>query len=364
MNIKFLDLQKQYQSIKNEIDSGILNEISKCEFINGSYKNIFEANFAKYIGTKYCLGVANGTDALEIAIKALNIPENSEVLIQSNTFIATCLGATYNNLKINFVDINPNTLMIDLDDLVSKINSNTKLIIVVHLYGASCNMDRVVDICNRYDLLLLEDCAQSHGGYYNGKKLGTFGNISCFSFYPGKNLGAYGDGGAICTNNEDHYKYMKKYCNLGSAIKYQHEFIGRNSRLDTIQSVILDIKLKYIDNWNQLRREKVELYKKLLNNNIKIMEIEDKCIPVYHLFVVRVKDRDSLMKYLKDYGIDVLIHYPIPIHKTEAYKEYNNIKLINVDMTSEEILSLPIYAELENNEIEYICDKINKYYQK
>jgi dTDP-4-amino-4,6-dideoxygalactose transaminase len=157
---------------------------------------------------------------------------------------------------------------------------------------------------------------------------------------------------------------MKKYCNLGSIIKYQHEFIGRNSRLDTIQSIILDIKLKYLDNWNDVRREKALLYKKLLNNNIKIMEIEDKCIPVYHLFVVRVKDRCNLMKYLGENGIDVLIHYPIPIHKTDAYKEYNNIELKNIDLVSEEILSLPIYAELENKEIEYICDKINKYYQK
>ncbi len=365
MVVKFLDLNKQYLSIKSEMDDAILNEINNCQFINGNAKNTFEKNFSEYIGTKYCLGVANGTDALEIAIKALNLPEGSEVIIQGNTFIATCLGATYNNLKIVFADIDYNTMMLDLDDVEKKITSNTKLIITVHLYGQSCNMNRLTDICKKNNLFLIEDCAQSHGALYNGQKLGTFGDISCFSFYPGKNLGAYGDGGAICTNNENYHIFMKKYSNLGSIIKYSHEFIGRNSRLDTVQSAILNVKLKYLDDWNQKRREKAQLYRTLLKNcsGIKINEVDNLCIPVYHLFIIKIsQNREKLMDYLKENGIETIIHYPIPSHKTQAYSEYNNLVLKNTDLLSNQILSLPIYAELEDKEIEYICEKINNYF--
>jgi dTDP-4-amino-4,6-dideoxygalactose transaminase len=365
MKVKFLDLNKQYLSIKNEMNEKLLNEIQNAQFINGQTKSIFEENFSKYIGTKYCLGVANGTDALEIAIKALNLPEESEVIIQANTFIATCLGASYNKLKIIFADVDYNSMMLDLDDVENKITNNTKLIIVVHLYGQSCNMERLTNICKKNNLYLLEDCAQSHGALYDGKKLGTFGDISTFSFYPGKNLGAYGDGGAICTNNCDYYTFMKKYSNLGSIIKYNHEFIGRNSRLDTIQSSILDVKLKYLDIWNQKRREKAELYKKLLSDckEITINQVENLCIPVYHLFIIKVKNnREKLMDFLKEKGIDTIIHYPIPCHKTQAYKEYNNLTIKNTDLLSGEILSLPIYAELKDEEIEYICQNIINFF--
>lgn len=366
MKIKFLDLNRQYLSIKNEINEKLLHEINNNQFINGTAKNTFEENFAKYIGTNYCLGVGNGTDALEIGIKALNLPEGSEVIIQANTFIATCSSTTHNNLKIVFADVDYKTMMLDLDDVERKITPNTKLIIVVHLYGQSCDMDRLVNICKKNSLNLLEDCAQSHGAYYNNKKLGTFGDISTFSFYPGKNLGAYGDGGAICTNNLEYYTYMKKYSNLGSIVKYQHEIIGRNSRLDTIQSSILNVKLNYLDLWNQKRRDKAELYKKLLLNcdKIEINEIENSCIPVYHLFVIKIKEkREELIKFLQDRNIDTIIHYPIPCHKTQAYYDYNNLNIKNVELLSNQILSLPMYAELEDKEIEYVCENIINFFK-
>lgn len=368
MKINFLDLNKQYLSIKSEIDHQVLEEINKCQFINGNSKTDFEINFAKFIGTQYCLGVANGTDALEIAIKALDLPENSEVIIQANTFIATCLGATYNKLKIVFADVNYQTMMLDLDDLEQKITPNTRLVIIVHLYGQSCNMNRLNEICKKHSLYLIEDCAQSHGAYYGGQRLGTFGDLSCYSFYPGKNLGAYGDGGAICTNNQEYYNFIKKYSNLGSIVKYQHEIIGRNSRLDTVQATILNIKLNYLDQWNQNRRKCADLYYQLLKDchDIEINQVDDGCVPVYHLYIIKVKNnlREKLMTYLKTNGIETIIHYPIPCHKTLTYKQYNDQIFKNVETLSSQILSLPIYSELTNEEIEYICYHICQFFNK
>lgn len=367
MNIKFLDLNKQYNSIQDEISYEINKTLTTCDFINGSSKIQFETSFAKYIGTKYCLGVGNGTDALEIAIKSLNLPKNSNVLIQANTFIATAFGASHNNLKPIFVDIDPQTLMIDLNDLESKITSNTSLIIVVHLYGSSCNMNKLINICDKYNIKLIEDCAQSHGAKFNNKNLGTFGDLSCFSFYPGKNLGAYGDGGAICTNYENLFNFMKSYTNLGSLVKYHHDFYGRNSRLDTIHASILAVKLKYLNLWNEKRRQIAQKYDELLKdiNHIELTKIENNVCPVYHLYVIKVKNnkRNNLQQFLKTNGIDTIIHYPIPLHKTKAYEDYNDIILTHSENASNEILSLPIYPELHSNEVEYICKIIKSFFE-
>jgi len=365
--IKFLDLQKNYLAIKDEVDESINKNLFNTQYISGKDKKEFENEFADYIGTKYCIGVANGTDALEIGIQSLNLNNGDEIITQPNSYIATTLGISYNNVNPVFVDIDPNTLMIDCDKIEEKITEKTKALCIVHLYGCIPNMDKIMKIVQKYNLLLIEDCAQSHGAIYNNKKVGTFGDIACFSFYPGKNLGCYGDGGAICTNNEDLYNKIKLIHNVGSNIKYYHEVKGRNSRLDNIQAGILRIKLKYLDQNNEKRRENANRYlEKLINcNNIILPQIEEKTVPVWHLFVIRVLDnkRSELQEYLKINNIETLIHYPIPIHKQKAYQEYNSQIYSICEKTSSEILSLPMYPELTFDEIDYISLKITEFFQ-
>lgn len=362
-SIKFLDLNNQYKIIQNEISNSIQKVFDNSSYIMGPDVNDFENNFAKYTGVNYCIGVGNGTDALEIAIQSLNIKNDDEVITQANTFVATCLGVTYNNAKLVLVDSDDN-FMIKIDDIEKNITSKTKAIIVVHLYGHMCDMDKIITLCKKYNLYLIEDCAQAHGAIYKNKKAGSFGDVSCFSFYPGKNLGAYGDGGAICCNDVNIYENIKKIRNLGSVTKYYHEIIGRNSRLDTIQASILNVKLKYLDGWNKKRQEHANLYNELLCDNVNItLHKNNVSEPVWHLFVIRIKERNELKKYLEFNGIQTGVHYPIPIHKLECYsKEFEGMTFENTENDSNEILSLPMYPELSSEEIEYVCEKINKFY--
>ena len=362
-NIKFLDLKKNYLSAKNEIDYEINKVINTTSFINGDIVSEFENNFANYIGVNHCIGVGNGTDALEIAINSLNLPPETEIITQGNTFVATCLGILNNSHKVRLVDINPRTYMMDENKIESLINENTRVIIPVHLYGNSVNMNKIMKIAKKYNLYVIEDCAQAHGSLYHNKKVGTFGDLGCFSFYPGKNLGAFGDGGAIVTNNNELNNKIRKIKNLGSIIKYHHEILGRNSRLDSIQAAVLNVKLKYLDENNKKRRNIANIYSSLLKNikDIELPIVEDYCVPVYHLFVIRLKNeniRNELQNFLKKNGIDTGIHYPISIQELEC--------ITNVDKTpisnnySKRIMSLPMYPELSQNEINYICNKIIK----
>jgi dTDP-4-amino-4,6-dideoxygalactose transaminase len=364
MRVNFLDLKKNYLSISNEINEEYNNLFENCDFILGNKVNIFEKNFAEYLGIKHFIGCANGTDALEVAVKCFDLKKDDEVIVQGNTYVATCLGALNNNLKLVLCDINPDTHMIDLDKLKQKITINTKLIIVVHLYGLVPDMDEIQKICKENKLLLIEDCAQAHGAYWKNKRVGSFGDISCFSFYPGKNLGAYGDGGGIGTNSDEFNEKIRKMINLGCKIKYHHELIGRNSRLDTIQASFLNIKLKYLDSWNEKRRNNVEIYKKYLSNNkfIKLPEHHNNCIPVYHLFVIRTLYRNELKNYLEKNKVQTLIHYPISIPELEALKDFKFIDVENCIKNSNEILSLPMYPELTEEEIKYVCTTINNFF--
>ena len=324
MNVPFLDLKKNYEKISNEINNEINNLFTKCDFILGEKVSIFENNFANYLGIKHFIGCANGTDALEIAIKALNLNENDEVIVQGNTYIATALGVLNNNIKLVLCDIDENTHMIDLEKLKNKINNNTKAIVIVHLYGLVPNMDEILQICNDNKLFLIEDCAQAQGALWKDKRVGSFGDVSCFSFYPGKNLGAYGDGGGIGTNNSELNNKIRKIMNLGCKIKYHHELIGRNSRLDTIQASFLNVKLKYLDECNELRRKNASIYIKNLKHikDINLPIYDNNCTPVYHLFVIRTIYRDELKKYLEKKNITCLIHYPISLSETEALKDF------------------------------------------
>jgi dTDP-4-amino-4,6-dideoxygalactose transaminase len=366
MNISFVDLKKNYEGIKSEIDAEFSSLFEKCDFINGKKVAEFEANFAKYIDTKHFIGCANGTDALELAVKCLDLLQDDEVIVPCNTYIATCLGVLNNNVKLVLCDVVKETHMIDIDILKKRITPKTKAIIVVHLFGLMPDMDAIVDICKTNSLYLIEDCAQAHGALWNNKKAGSFGDLACFSFYPGKNLGAYGDGGGIGTNNDIFNEKLRKLANLGCKVKYHHELIGRNSRLDTLQASFLNVKLKYLDNWNNMRRVNAETYSQLLKgvDDICLPVVETDCVPVYHLYVIRTKHRNELQQYLNSKNIQCLIHYPISVIETEAINKlgYNKNDFQNCITNSNEILSLPMYPELTKSEITFICDNIREFF--
>jgi dTDP-4-amino-4,6-dideoxygalactose transaminase len=366
MNINFVDLKKNYEGIKDKISEEFNSLFDNCDFINGKKVTIFENNFAEYLRVKHFIGCANGTDALEIAVKCLDLTPDDEVIVQGNTYIATCLGVLNNNVKLVLCDVVKETHMIDIELLKQKITSKTKAIIVVHLYGLMPNMDKLMDICRDNNLYLIEDCAQAHGALWNGKKAGTFGDLSCFSFYPGKNLGAYGDGGGIGTNNDLYNEKIRKMINIGSKIKYNHEILGRNSRLDTIQASFLNVKLENLDLWNSMRRTNANIYANKLAEvgDLEFPLVENGCTPVYHLYVIRTKYRDALKKFLDEKKIQCLIHYPISVAETDAMKQFqydlNDVK--NCVDNAKEILSLPMYPELEIHEIDYICNAIKSFF--
>ena len=365
IEIPFLDLKRELIPIKKELNDKMeLIIFDKTNFILGNELELFENNFAKYINTTYCIGVANGTDAVEIAVNSLNLSPDDEIITQANTYVATCFGITNNNIKLKLVDINKDSYQMDLDELEKNITNKTRVIIIVHLTGSCCNMDRLMEIIQKYNLILIEDCAQSHGAYFNNKKLGSFGLLSTHSFYPGKNLGAFGDGGAICTNNEDLCIKIQKIRNNGSIEKYKHEIMGRNSRLDTLQAAILDIKLKYLDMNNEKRRKNANLYYDLLKDvtDIQLQKIENGCEPVYHLFIIRANNRDNLKKYLEFNNVGVGIHYPICISNLKCYNNYFNATYSNSEENCKNILSLPMFPDLTEEEIIIVCNLIKNFY--
>jgi len=343
--IKFLDLNKQYFSIKSEIDNAISRVIADSAFIGGKYLSQFEENFAAYQNAKYCVGVGNGTDALEIAIEALDLPQGSEIIVPANSFIASAEAVSRAGYKIIFCDVNSDDYTISIDDLESRINENTSAIVAVHLYGHPCDMDLLLKISNKNNIKIIEDCAQAHGAEYKGRRVGCIGDIGCFSFYPGKNLGAYGDGGAIVTNNEALGVQCRKIANHGRIAKYNHEFAGRNSRLDGLQAAILDVKLKHLDHWTNQRILIADEYLKQLKNisGIVLPVRKEWAKQVYHLFVIRHPQRDLLIEKLKSSGLQTGIHYPIALPKLPAFKylgqsNENGNAWVNDDC----IFSLPI----------------------
>ncbi len=364
--IKFLDLYSQYLSIKKEIDKTISDVIKDSAYVGGKYVRKFEEEFSNYIGTEYCIGVGNGTDALEIAIDSLHLPEGSEILVPANSFIATAEAVTRSGHKIVFTDVNIDDYLISVEDIKKKITTKTKVIIVVHLFGLPVNMNEISKIADEYNLKVIEDCAQAHGAEYNGIKVGGFGDISTFSFYPGKNLGAYGDGGAILTNNEELAVKNRMTANHGRVDKYNHEFEGRNSRLDGLQAAILSVKLKYLDRWIDARNRVADFYYSSLKDldDIILPKVELKKKHAYHLFVIRVKDRDELKSFLKKKGIQTGIHYPTSLPKLTAFGYLNqyNEKMIanNIDI---ELLSLPIGEHLTNNDLKLIVSTIKQYFR-
>jgi dTDP-4-amino-4,6-dideoxygalactose transaminase len=365
MKIEFSDLSFFNKIVKTEVEDKLLELISNSRFIGGKEKLEFEKNFAKYTQTKHCIGVGNCTDGLEIAIKALSLKRQSEVIVPSNSFIASSEAVTNNQLKVVFADCDPQNYTISLESIKRKITKKTSAIVVVHLYGHPANMDGIKELVKEKNIKIIEDCAQAHGAKYNNNKVGSIGDVGVFSFYPGKNLGAFGDAGCIVTNSSSLAKKCKMISNHGRLDKYNHEFEGRNSRLDNIQAAILDIKLRYLDKINSLRIENAKIYFDQLSgiDQLILPKQESWAFCIYHQFVVRVSNRDNLKSFLSNNGVETGIHYPIALPKLNAYKhlktDYSSFFSFKNDSN---ILSLPVSEHLKRDEILYTTNLIKKFY--
>jgi dTDP-4-amino-4,6-dideoxygalactose transaminase len=362
MKIPFVDLQAQYYSIKKEIDNAIQSVILDSAFIGGKYLRSFEQNLANCIGLKHCIGVGNGTDALFIGLKVLGIGQGDEVITVANSFIATSEAITMTGARVVFTDCDAKSFNIDVNKIERVVTRKTKAIIPVHLYGQPADMDRIMEIAKKHGLFVIEDAAQAHGAEYKSRKIGTIGDLACFSFFPGKNLGAYGDGGAIVTNDDDLAKKARMFANHGRLEKYNHEFEGVNSRLDGLQAAILDVKLKYLERWNQRRREIAAMYTEGLKDTVMTPCELSYAKHVYHLYVVRVKDRDKIKGSLQEKGIATGIHYPIPLPflKAYSYLGHTPADFPVAFALKDEILSLPVHGDMTDEQVEYVIENIIK----
>jgi dTDP-4-amino-4,6-dideoxygalactose transaminase len=369
MKIPLMDLSGSYEDIYEEISSKIKDCIDNTSFIGGNEVENFEKEFARYCDTKYAIACGNGTDALILALKSLGIGRGDTVITVPNTFIATTEAITSVGASVRFVDIDEKTYTMDPEKLEYFIENNNKkekirAIIPVHLYGQMADMVSIKKIAEKYDIKIIEDSAQAHGAEYNGKKPGYYGDLATYSFYPGKNLGAFGDAGGITTNDEILSNTLRMLANHGRVDKYEHYIEGYNSRLDTIQAAVLRVKLKHLDKWTNLRKQKVIIYNDFLKEvpDIIIPSENEKSRHVYHVYVVRVKNRNLIKEKLKEKGISAGIHYPIPLHLQKAYDylNYKNGDLPVTEMVSKEILSLPLWPEISNEQIEIICKELKE----
>jgi dTDP-4-amino-4,6-dideoxygalactose transaminase len=371
MKVPFLDLKIQYQSIKDEINPAIQNILDNTAFILGKAVSDFEKDFAAAHEAKYCAGVSSGTDGNHLALWALGIGPGDEVIIPANTFIATAWGATLCGATPVFVDCHPESYNLDPAKLKAAITEKTKAVVAVHLYGQPADIDEIKKITDEHGIHLVEDCAQAHLAEYKGKKVGGLGIISSFSFYPGKNLGAYGEGGAVITNDADLKRKIMMMREHGSVEKYNHETFGHNYRMEGIQGAVLGVKLKYLDKWTDARRKAAATYRELLSdvNEIILPSEMSYAKHVYHLFVIQVRkggkeERDSLAKYLNDNGISTGLHYPVPLHQQKCFShlEYRKGDFPQSEKLAESGLSLPMYPELNYDQIFYISNKIKDYF--
>lgn len=370
MKVPFVDLKTQYQSIKVEILKEINDVLDNTAYICGKKVKKFEEDFAAVQEAKYCTALSSGTDALHVALSALGIKSGDEVIVPVNTFIATSEAVTLCGARPVFVDHSELTYNIDVKKIESAVTGKTKAIIPVHLYGQPADMDSVLDIAKKHSLYVIEDCSQAHLSEYKGRKAGTLGDIGTFSFYPGKNLGAYGEGGAVVTNKEELDNKMLRFRQHGSIEKYVHDSEGHNYRMEEIQAGVLNVKLKYISFWTEQRRKKAVIYNEKFADLGKDFVITPNCLEnvkhVYHLYVVRVRNRNNLMKYLEKKGIQTALHYPIPLHLQKAYygSGYKKGSFPVAEKCSEEILSLPMYPEISEEQVNYVCDSIREFYEK
>lgn len=360
--VKFLDLHKINERFRTEIDERIKKVLDSGWYILGKEGEIFEKNFASYCGVKHAIGAANGLDALKLIIKAYGFGEGDEIIVPANTYIASILAITDNRCTPVLVEPDINTYNINPDLIEEKITPKTKAIMVVHLYGQAVEMEKILQLAKKYDLKIIEDSAQAHGAVYQGKKTGNLGDASGFSFYPGKNLGCLGDGGAVTTNDDELAEKIRALRNYGSHVKYENIYKGCNSRLDEIQAAVLDVKLQYLDADNEKRRKIAKVYRENIKNPlIAPPQVKQELSHVWHVFPVRVGNRDGFKKYLADKGIETLIHYPIPPHKQAAYKEWNNLSFPITEKIHEEIILIPISPVMTDEEIQKVVDVVNQW---
>lgn len=365
MKVPFSTFEPMHKEIRKKLDDAYNKVLDKSWFIRGEECKKFEEEFAEYCGVKYCVGVASGLDSLILILRAMDIGVGDEVIVPSNTYIATALAITYVGAKPVFVEPVIETFNIDVERIEEKITKNTKAIIAVHLYGRTANMDAINTIAKKYNLKVIEDAAQAHGAKYKDKRAGSLGDAAGFSFYPGKNLGALGDAGCVTTNDKELADKVRVLGNYGSDYKYHNIYKGVNSRLDEMQAAFLRVKLPYLDKWNKDRRNTAKKYLEGITNPlIKLPSpSSEEYEHIYHLFVVRSERRDELEKYLNEKGIGTLKHYPIPMHEQECYKDLGikHGELPIAEEISRTVLSIPMYYGMTDEQIDYVIDKINKF---
>lgn len=366
MKIPLVSLARQYTALKEEIDRTISDVIEKGSYILGENVRQFEREFAQYCGTRYAIGVASGTDALTLSLAALGVSRGNQVITVANTFISTVDSITRNSATPQLVDVNPKTYVIDEGAVEKQVKSATVGILPVHLYGHPAELDIILEIAEKNGLWVVEDACQAHDSEFRGRRVGGFGDVACFSFYPSKNLGAYGDAGMVVTDDSNLAKVLMLLRNYGQKTKHLHSMVGYNSRMDELQAAILRVKLRHLNDWVDARRRLAEGY------NDRLKGLGDIVTPIefehvkhsYHLYVIRTDRRDELMKWLASRGIETGIHYPTPIHLQEAYRHlnYSNGSLSLTEQLSKEILSLPLFPELQEEELDYIASSIKSFY--
>ncbi|NJP06012.1 MAG: DegT/DnrJ/EryC1/StrS family aminotransferase [Chloroflexaceae bacterium] len=365
--IPFVDLKAQYHSLEQEITEASAHVLQSCGYILGKEVGLFEQEFAEYCEVAHAIGVDSGTSALELAVRACGIGPGDEVITATNTFIATVLSISHSGATPVLVDHDPQTYNIDIGAIERAITPRTRAIIPVHLYGQPADMDPILELAQKHNLIVLEDAAQAHGARYKGKRTGTFGHAAAFSFYPAKNLGACGDGGMVVTNDPQIADSVQMLRNYGQRKKYYHELQGFNRRLDTLQAAILSVKLRHLDDWNAARRRHATLYNTLLADVEPVVTptVADYAEHVWHLYVVRVPDRTSFMQYLGEHQIATGIHYPVPVHRQQAYENlgYAPGSLPISEEYADHIVSLPMFPELTSESVHYVVDTIKAFFQ-
>ncbi len=368
MQVPFLDLKVQYQEIKQELSPIIEQIMTDCAFIGGPQVSGFENEFADYCGSKYCIGVNSGTDALRFALMASGVGPGDEVITVPNTFIATSEAISQTRATPLFCDIDPNTCNMDPQALETHISPRTKAIIPVHLYGQPADMDAILSIARAKGLFVIEDACQAHGALYKKKRAGSMGIAGCFSFYPGKNLGAFGEGGAVVTRDGDLAAKIRMIRDHGQSQKYYHDIEGYNGRLDAIQAAVLRLKLKRLEDWNNDRRRHAKTYNQLLSEipGITIPYEMDDVQSVYHLYVIHLDNRDSLQKYLADKGISTGLHYPMPLHLQKAYAAMGHAQgaFPHAEKSANRLLSLPMFPQLTQTQIETVANAVKNFMQQ
>ncbi|MDQ3665317.1 MAG: DegT/DnrJ/EryC1/StrS family aminotransferase [Acidobacteriota bacterium] len=362
--IPLVDLKAQYLSIKDEIDAAIAEVVESCQFILGEKVEAFEADFADYCQTRYAAGANSGTSALHLALLAGGIKPGDEVITVSYTFVASVAAIRYTGARPVLIDIDPRSCTMDPACLEAAITPRTKAIMPVHMYGACADMDPILEIARRHDLIVIEDAAQAHGAEYKGQRAGSIGNLACFSFYPGKNLGAYGEGGAVVTNDDEYVEVIRRLRDHGQSQKYHHDAVGYNYRMEGIQGAVLSVKLRHLDDWNATRRRHAANYRaSLADTGLRLLEEMDYTRSVYHIFPVFTPQREKLVEHLKAGEISTGIHYPIPVHLQSGYRDlgYKVGDFPHTEQACDEVLSLPMYAELSDAALTEVSDSIRQF---